>query len=228
MPSNPQKKVQGFDEFWASNPQNHRHQLAGASWGLFPHVCQLQTVWGLQVLIKWCVKQCSSFLSLLIWLQGLLPYKLQLCIANSTPSENSWSNNNVTTSTIPFVSVYTSTSISGLQSCDWSYYTYLYSNLSFLFPQLSSLSLTLRCTYYLTLRDTYTDLYLVAPHLGNTTPVVISLPDTEARSTSRSYRLWALPKPEASRTAQGITTHTLFLYSQVTCTGRGHIPFTIL
>ena len=28
------KKVQGFDDLWASNPQNCGHQLAGASWGL--------------------------------------------------------------------------------------------------------------------------------------------------------------------------------------------------
>ena len=28
------KKVQGFDDFWASNPQNRGHQLAGASRGL--------------------------------------------------------------------------------------------------------------------------------------------------------------------------------------------------
>ena len=34
MPSNPQKKVQGFDEFWVSNPQNRGHQVAGASRGL--------------------------------------------------------------------------------------------------------------------------------------------------------------------------------------------------
>ena len=30
------KKVQGFDDFGASNLQNRRHQLAGASWGLHP------------------------------------------------------------------------------------------------------------------------------------------------------------------------------------------------
>jgi len=36
-------------------------------------------------------------------------------------------------------------------------------------PQLSSLSLTLRCTYYHPLHDAYTDLYLVSLHLGNTT-----------------------------------------------------------
>ena len=41
-------------------------------------------------------------LSLLIRLQGLLPYKHQLCIANSTPSRNFWSNNHATTSTILF------------------------------------------------------------------------------------------------------------------------------
>ena len=34
MPSNSQKKVQGFDKFWALNLQICGHQLAGASRGL--------------------------------------------------------------------------------------------------------------------------------------------------------------------------------------------------
>ena len=66
---------------------------------IFCHICRLRTV---RWLDKWCVKWCISFLSLLICLQGLLPYKLQLRIVNSTPSKNCWPNNHTTTSTILF------------------------------------------------------------------------------------------------------------------------------
>ena len=66
---------------------------------ILSHICQVRTV---RWLDKWGVKWCISFLSLLICLQGLLPYKLQLHIVNSTPSKNSWPNNYATTSTIPF------------------------------------------------------------------------------------------------------------------------------
>ena len=50
MPPNPQKKVQGFDEFWASNPQNRGHQPSRASRGLLQLIAKLPLSPGANVL----------------------------------------------------------------------------------------------------------------------------------------------------------------------------------